>query len=90
MALFHFDISPLISQVRFDTLKQKESSMVKSNVKEIMENKGITYIALEEKTRLSSQTITRARGDMIRECRLSTLELIAKALGVKIKDLFFE
>ncbi len=64
--------------------------MIKSNVKELMEAKGVTYVMLEEKTKLSSQTITRARGDMIRECRLSTLELIAKALDVKIRDLFSE
>ncbi len=90
MHFVHVDISPLKCQAHFDTLKQKGASMVKSKVKEIMEKKGITYVALEEKTKLSSQTITRARGDMIKECRISTLETIAKALGVKVKDLFVE
>ena len=56
--------------------------MIKSNLKEIMERLDVTYKQLEEKTGVSSQTITRARGEMISECRLSTLETIAKALGV--------
>lgn len=62
--------------------------MVKSKIKELMEEKGVTYAMLEKATGFSSQTITRARGEMIRECRLSTLEAIANALGVKICDLF--
>lgn len=64
--------------------------MIKSNIKKLMEEKGITYAAIEKATGFSSQTITRARGEMIRECRLSTLEAIAKALGVRICDLFEE
>lgn len=64
--------------------------MLKSNLKEIMERLNVTYKQLEEKTGVSSQTITRARGDMISECRLSTLETIAKALGVTTKDLYDE
>ena len=64
--------------------------MIKSKIKELMENKGITYTALEQRTGLSSQTITRARGEMIRECRLSTLEAIAKVLDVRIAELFEE
>lgn len=64
--------------------------MIKSQIKEIMEEKEVTYVMLEKMTGFSSQTITRARGEMIRECRLSTLEAIAKALDVKICDLFEE
>lgn len=64
--------------------------MIKSNIKKLMEEKGITYAVIEKATGFSSQTITRARGEMIRECRLSTLEAIAKALGVRICDLFEE
>ena len=64
--------------------------MIKSRIKELMEEKGMTYVMLEDLTKLSSQTITRARGDFIIECRLSTLETIAKALEVKISDLFTE
>ena len=64
--------------------------MIKSNLKEIMERLDVTYKQLEEKTGVSSQTLTRARGEMISECRLSTLETIAKALGVSTKDLYDE
>ena len=64
--------------------------MIVSNVKELMEKKSITYILLQEATGLDSKTITRARGELIRECRLSTLEIIAKALQVRIVDLFEE
>ena len=64
--------------------------MIKSNLKEIMERLDVTYKQLEEKTGVSSQTITRARGEMISECRLSTLETIAKAVGVSTKDLYDE
>ena len=39
---------------------------------------------------LAPQAVQRARGPLIRECRLSTLEAIAGALGVKVKDLFEE
>jgi DNA-binding Xre family transcriptional regulator len=62
--------------------------MIKSNLKEIMVRLGVTYKQLEEKTGLSSQTITRARGDLISECRLSTLAVIAKALEINTKDLY--
>ena len=64
--------------------------MITSNVKEIMEDKGMTYVELERLTGLSNHTITRARSDSIRECRLYTLELIAKALDVRIYDLFYD
>lgn len=62
--------------------------MLKSNIKKIMITKGVTYKELEEKTGLSSQTITRARSHLISECRLSTLWSIARALDVNVKDLF--
>ena len=64
--------------------------MIKSRLRYWMEKKRITYAALEKMTGLSSQTITRARDELIRECRLSTLENVAKHLGCKIKDLFEE
>ena len=55
-----------------------------------MEEKKITTRAAIAATGFSSQTINRARGPLIRECRLSTLEAIAGALDVKVKDLFDE
>lgn len=63
---------------------------IKSNVRELMEDKGITYVQLEQLTGLSNQTIARARGELIRECKLSTLELIAKGLNVYLKELFYD
>ena len=62
--------------------------MITSNVGKIMQEKGFTYIMLQEVTGLSAQTVTHARSDKIRNCRLYTLEAIADALGVGVKDLF--
>ena len=64
--------------------------MIVSNIKAIMKEKGKTILALADEARLAKQSIDRARGPLIRECRLSTLEAIAGALGVKVKDLFEE
>ena len=64
--------------------------MIVSNIKAIMKEKGKTILALADEATLAKQSIDRARGPLIRECRLSTLEAIAGALGVKVKDLFEE
>ena len=64
--------------------------MIKSNIRQLMEEKKITIRVLLDEIGISSQTINRARGPLIRECRLSTLEAIAGALDVKVKDLFEE
>lgn len=64
--------------------------MIESLVREVMEEKGFTVLDLSLETGLATETITRARGDRIQVCRLDTLEALAKALGVKIKDLFSE
>jgi DNA-binding Xre family transcriptional regulator len=64
--------------------------MITSNVKEIMENSGITIRGMIEKTGLSDTTILRARRSQISLCRLNTLEIIANCLNCKIKDLFSE
>lgn len=61
-----------------------------SNVKKIMENKGVTILALAETTKLSDRLIKRARTDQIRKCTLETLGIIADGLGVRAKDLFDE
>ena len=61
-----------------------------SNVKKIMENKGVTILALAETTKLSDRLIKRARTDQIRKCTLETLGIIADGLGVRTKDLFDE
>ena len=64
--------------------------MIVSKVKYQMEKKSMTYEALQQITGLDSKTITRARGELISECRLSTLESIARALQIRIVDLFEE
>ena len=64
--------------------------MLTSNVKKIMEEKGVTIRALVERTRLADVTILRARREQIAQCKLETLETIAKSLECKVKDLFEE
>ena len=62
--------------------------MIHSNIESLMEEQGITPNELEERTNLSAEAINTAMGDMIGECRLSTLREIAMALDVRIVDLF--
>ena len=64
--------------------------MIKSQVKKIMLAKNVTMAHLANDAGIAVETIRRARGDEIRLCRLETLEAIAKALRVKIKDLYKE
>ena len=64
--------------------------MIVSNLKILMKEKNVTVRALQDQTGRALETLQRARGPLIRECRLSTLEAIAGALGVKVKDLFQE
>ncbi|MGE4440420.1 MAG: helix-turn-helix domain-containing protein [Desulfomicrobium sp.] len=63
--------------------------MLTSNVRQIMEEKGFTIRALEEKTKLAQVTILRARThEKIGLCNLKTLVIIARALDVRVHDLF--
>lgn len=64
--------------------------MIISNIKQIMNQKKITIRALCSTTDLSLETICRARDERFVTCTVVTLEAIAKALGVKVKDLFDE
>lgn len=64
--------------------------MIKSKLKIIMKEKGVTVRQFVEKTGLSSATITNVRNGRITKCRLHVLEVIAEGLGVKVKDLFEE
>lgn len=64
---------------------------MKSYVKEIMKKKGITLRQLMAETGLANKTVLNARDDIkILTCGLGTLETIARALGVSVKDLFEE
>lgn len=62
--------------------------MVRSNVKKLMEEQGITLKQMAKDTRLAEMTLIRARREEIRACRLDTLLVIAKYLDCKIEDLF--
>lgn len=64
--------------------------MVASNIGTLMRQRKKTIRSLAKETGLATLTITRARDGRIAECRLSTLALIAQALGCGIKDLFEE
>ena len=64
--------------------------MITSNVKKIMDDKGVTIRGLVALSGLSDKTILRARSEHIIECRLYTLQTIAKFLECNIKDLFEE
>ena len=72
---------------------------MKSNLKKIMSDKGVTLRGLRELTAqaddpdkpqaVSTATIANARDDHgIRTCTVGTLERIARALGCSIHDLF--
>ena len=63
--------------------------MFKSNIRELMNKKGITIRDLSSQTELSTRTVHRAtQDDTIGGCQLNTLAKIADALGVKTKRLY--
>lgn len=64
--------------------------MITSNVKKMMDEKGMTIRGLVAASGLSDKTILRARGGHIVECRLYTLQTLAEHLGCAVKDLFTE
>jgi DNA-binding Xre family transcriptional regulator len=64
--------------------------MITSNIRKIMENKGVTIRNMVEQTGLADKTILRARCEQINQCRVYTLETIADFLDCKVKDLFDE
>lgn len=71
--------------------KSKGSSMVKSNVKQLMKAKNEKIRQLVERIDISRQTLMRARDDAtVGSCSVDTLYKIAVALGVSVKDLFDE
>lgn len=64
--------------------------MITSNVKKIMADKKMTIRALVALSGLSDKTVLRTRNEHIVECRLYTLQTVARHLGCKVKDLFTE
>ncbi len=65
--------------------------MFKSNINQLLEEKGISTYTLAERSGVSRQSLFKARSDSgIAECRLSTLARIARALGASTKELYDE
>lgn len=64
--------------------------MITSNVAKLMARNGKTIRSLARETGLATLTITRARDARIVECRLSTLEVLARSLHCATKDLYEE
>ena len=67
-----------------------EGRMITSNVKKLMNDNGITIRGMVAISGLSDKTILRARCEDIIECRLYTLQTLAKFLKCNVKDLFDE
>ena len=65
--------------------------MIKSNLRYIMRKKNISLRKLAYSSGVAESTLLKVRESItIRNCKLSTLENISKALGCKISDLFEE
>lgn len=62
--------------------------MIHSNIKDLMEKKGVTLKQMVKDTGLAEMTLIRARREQIGACRLDTLLVIADYLDCKIEDLF--
>ncbi len=65
--------------------------MIRSRINYILLDKKMKVGTLIEKTGLAKETVLRARNDeTFPSCSIRTLEAIARALGVKTKDLYEE
>ncbi|QBD80282.1 XRE family transcriptional regulator [Ktedonosporobacter rubrisoli] len=61
--------------------------MIRLRVKEIAEAKGLSIARLARKANLDNKTVYRIVNDPFAETSTVTLDRLAKALGVSIKDL---
>ena len=59
-----------------------------SHLGEIMKEKKLTYEELQLISQVAPDTIARARDGRIATCKLGTLEKLARALDVDIRQLF--
>lgn len=64
--------------------------MVRLRIKEIAEQKGFNQSSLSRAADISFNTVKRIYRDPYKEVTITTLERIAKALGVSIADLIEE
>ena len=68
----------------------KSTRKTRQAARKLMKEKKLTYRRLAELSGVAGETINRARGTLIYECKLSTLDALAKVLDANIKDLFDE
>jgi transcriptional regulator with XRE-family HTH domain len=59
-----------------------------SKLPDIMKEQGVTVDQLIDLTGLSKQTVIRLRREEILYAKYETLQKVARALGVKVDDLF--
>lgn len=64
--------------------------MIVGKLKNVMERSGASIRDLSLKSGVTERTIVRLRGGEFRKCRMDTLEALAGALRVPVKDLFDE
>lgn len=62
--------------------------MIQSNLKILMEKRGVTLKQMVKDTGLAEMTLIRAMRDRIGACRIDTLIIIANYLDCKVDDLF--
>jgi len=79
----------MASQLRY-IMRWRKNRMITSNLKAVMEAKGITLKRMAEDTKLAEMTLIRARGQKIGQCKLDTLAIMARYLGVRTRDLYDE
>jgi len=63
--------------------------MVNNRLKEVRQKKKISQVDLAERSKVSRATISNLEAKENYVTTNKTLESIAKALGVKVKDIFF-
>lgn len=65
--------------------------MIKSRLAVVLKERGLRITDVIDRSRLARETVFRAKKDgTISSCTLATLEAIAKAVGVPVKELFEE
>ncbi len=71
--------------------KREKGSMIRSRIDDLLWQKRLRVAELIKRSGLAPETIYRARKDeTLPSCSIRTLEIIARALDVKVKDLFEE
>jgi DNA-binding Xre family transcriptional regulator len=69
-------------------VKLKKNAMIRLKLKEVLRDKKISQSKLSRLADVSLNTIQALYHDPFHDCLLSTLDRLAKALGVTINDLY--